>query len=117
VHDVGTVDRGQCGGDTDGQAVQVGRGQRATVQHDLGQARPVDEFDHQIGRFVVGIGVEHFGRAERRHFLRTRDLAAEPSAKLRLLGQIRTNDFERDRTALRRIRQINRSHTTFAEPP
>ena len=91
-------------------------GQRAALVDHLGQARPVDVLDDQVGRVVVGVGVEHLGGAERRHLPGPVDLAAEPPPELVVRRQVGPHHLDRDQRPGRVAGQVDGAHAALAEP-
>ena len=96
-------------------AMQHPAGQRALLPYHVLQAGPVHILDHQIRRRVLGIGVEHLRRAERRHLPRPIHLAAEPAPKLRIMRELRPDDLDRHAAAFRIAGQIDGTHAALAE--
>ncbi len=82
----------------------------------LGQAGAVDVLDHQVGRVVVGVGVEHLGGAERRHLPGPVDLAAEPAPELVVGRQVGADHLDRDQPPPGVAGQVDGAHAALAEP-
>ena len=112
----GAVDGGQRGRHPDRHAVQAAPGQRALLLDHLRQAGAVDVFDHQIGRVVVGVGVEHLGGAERRHLAGPVDLAAEPGPETLVGRELGPDHLDRDRSPVGIASQVDRAHAALADP-
>jgi hypothetical protein len=115
VDDAGAVDRGQRRGHADAERVQPGARKRAGLADDLGQGRPIDVFDYQVRRIVVGIGVEDLGGAERRDVLGPLDLAPEAQPELLAVEQMVADDFERDLGVVRRLCEVDGAHPALAK--
>ncbi|GLY94448.1 hypothetical protein Acsp02_17040 [Actinoplanes sp. NBRC 103695] len=117
MHDPGVVDGGECGGHTEGDAVQVAPGDRSVSPDEVGQAGTFDVFDDQVRGVMIYVGVEQLGGAEWRNLARSFDLAEESGAEYSVIGEVRLHDLDRNSMAGRPLTQIDGAHAAFTEAP
>ncbi len=97
MYEPGAVDRGERGGDADGQPFQVAGTQRAAGEHGMGQRQPVDVLGDQVGRAIRRVDdLEHLRGAEPGDPAGHVGLAQEPLPELRQPGQVGPNHLDRD---------------------
>jgi hypothetical protein len=113
VDHTGAVDGRQRHRDAHRQPMLVGRAQWPPLLHDRGEAGPVDVLHDQVRRIVLGVGVEHLRRTERRDLTGPADLTAKAQPEVVVVGQLRANHLERDIGAVRALSQEHGAHAAL----
>jgi hypothetical protein len=112
------VDGAQSHGDSDGEALQGGAGQRAVFEHGGVQGGAVDVLGGDPGRVGVHIGVEHRRGAEPGHPAGRGHLPPQPFPQLWVGCVLSPDQLDRRRGAgFVGAAQVNHTHATGPEPP
>jgi hypothetical protein len=111
----GAVDRGQRGGDADGQVLQAGAAHRPAVPDEFIEVRAVDELRDDEERLALELRVEHRSGAEAPDPAGRLDLAAEAVAERLVVGQVRIDHLDRGMLAGLGLGKIDGAHPAAAQ--
>jgi hypothetical protein len=116
VHEPGRVDDGQRFSQAGGQAVHHVRPGRPVGGDVLGQRRPGHVLGGHERQGGAGLGLDDADRADALDPGQVGDLAAEPVAELRVIGQFGAQHLDRDQAAAGGGAEVNHAHAAGPEP-
>ena len=115
VHDADRVDRLQGLDEAATQAHQLVRAERPLVGDDVVQRGPGDVAGHQVGAVPHDVGVDDRGDPGADDAGERVDLALQPPAGLRVVGDVRAEHLDGHGSAVRVQPEVDDAHPTLAE--